>query len=621
MCGIGVIYSFAAGADRVDRNELQRISSQMARRGPDGSGAWISNDGRLGMAHRRLAIIDLSDEAAQPMSTPDGRLTIVFNGEIYNYRALRLELIDDGAQLHTQSDTEVLLHLYARLGSAMLDRLRGMYAFAIWDARERRLFAARDPFGIKPFYYSTDGGVFRAASQVKALIAGGNISRDTDPAGLVGFLLRGSVPEPFTTYRSIRTLPAGSWMTVDEHGASQPQRHFSIAAELQRGAAAPANPDEAREIVRAAVVDSVRHHLVSDVPVGTFLSAGKDSTTIAAVAREAGVPVRAVTLGFDEYRGKPNDEVPHAAAVARHLGIEHDVVMLDRSAFRAELPRALAAMDQPTIDGLNSYFVSRAAAAVGMKVALSGTGGDELFGGYTTFRRIPRTVRASWPLKRLPRVARSYRAAYTALMPRHGRLSPKSAGLFEYGCTYPGAYLLRRGLFMPWEIAGVIGPELAHEGLVRLDMLGRMHEAIDPDPGTPFGRVAALETSFFLRDQLLRDIDWASMAHSLEVRVPLVDIELLRAVAPVVARGEANGKDYLVNTPAEPLPPEIVTRPKSGFTLPLRRWLYDESSRMFGMREWALELYSAIAPLDRSQFTTTADSRDLPAVSRRPSTS
>ncbi|MGZ4779402.1 MAG: asparagine synthase (glutamine-hydrolyzing), partial [Thermoanaerobaculia bacterium] len=538
--------------------------------------------------------------AAQPMTTADGRFTIVFNGEIYNHHHLREDLERDGVRFRTHSDTEVLLHLYARRKSGMLDMLRGMFAFAIWDARERRIFAARDPYGIKPFYYSTAGGTFRAASQVKALVAGGAISKETDPAGLVGFLLRGSVPEPFTTLRDVQSLPAGSWIEVSESGASKPTRYFSMAAEWRRASQSPIDPAAGAEIVRQAVVDSIRHHLVSDVPVGAFLSAGKDSTTIAAIARELGFSLKAVTLGFDEYRGKANDEVPAAVAVAQHLGIEQSIVMLTRKDFHNELPRALDAMDQPTIDGLNSYFVSLAAAAVGMKVALSGTGGDELFGGYSTFRRIPRTVRTSSPFNKVPTFARSFRTTYTALMPKHGRVSPKSAGLLEYGGTYPGAYLLRRGLFMPWELANVVGPELAHEGLVRLEILRKMEESLEPDPGTPFARVAALETTFFLRDQLLRDIDWASMAHSLEVRVPLIDVELLRAVAPIVAGGKAGGKHLLVYAPRTPLPDAIVSRPKSGFTLPLRRWLFDENPRMFGMREWALELYAAVAPLDRS---------------------
>jgi asparagine synthase (glutamine-hydrolysing) len=606
MCGIGMVYAYAPAAPPVDRDELLRMREAMAHRGPDGAGLWCTADERVGMVHRRLAIIDLSDEAAQPMLDASRRFTIIFNGEIYNHRELRAELEREGMRFQTHSDTEVLLHMYERRGPAMLNALRGMFAFAIWDAREKRVFAARDPYGIKPFYYSTARGVFRAASQVRALAEGGGVSKETDPAGLAGFLLRGTVPEPYTTLRDVQALPSGTWMTVDERGASEPKRYFSIAAAWRDAADSPIPPVEAREIVRNAVVDSIRAHLVADVPVGAFLSAGKDSTTIAAIAHELGIPVRAVTLGFDEYRGQPNDEVPAAAALARHLELEHSVVMLNRDEFKRELPRALAAMDQPTIDGLNSYFVSRAAAEVGMKVALSGTGGDELFGGYTTFRKIPRSVRAAAPFRNMKRFGRGMRNAYRALVPNKGRMSPKSAGLFEYAGTYGGAYLMHRGLFMPWELKAVIGPELAREGLKRLDIVNRLDAALEPDPGTPFSRVAVLETTFFLRDQLLRDIDWASMAHSLEVRVPLIDVRLLQAVAPVLVNGEAGGKDLLVAAPQTPLPESVVSRPKTGFTLPLRRWLLDEMPKMFGMRAWALELYSRVAPLDRKILETGA---------------
>ncbi len=598
MCGISIIYAFGEDAPPADGDELQRVSDWMRRRGPDGSGIWRAADGRVAMAHRRLAIIDLSDDAAQPMASADGRYVIVFNGEIYNHRQLRAELEAEGERFGTHSDTEVLLRLHARYGERMVDRLRGMYAFGIWDAVARRLFMARDPYGIKPLYYSTAGGVFRAASQVKALVAGGGVSRTPDPAGLVGFLLRGCVPEPFTTLRDVRALPAGSAMFVDQRGAGEPRRHFSIASELARGAASPVDSRRHAEITREAFYDSVRHHLVADVPVGLFLSAGKDSTTVAAVARELGAGLRAVTVGFDEYRGQRHDEVPVAQAVARDLGLDHAVIILGRDEFRRELPRALDAMDQPTIDGLNSYFVSRAAAQAGMKVALSGTGGDELFGGYSTFHRIPRTVRMASAFKRVPAVGRAFRAAHYTLTPSHRRFSPKTAGVLEYGGTYEGAYLLRRGLFMPWELPVVAGAELAREGLQRLDMLGRLRAALDPDPGTPHARVIALESSFFLREQLLRDIDWASMAHSLEVRVPLVDAVLLRELAPIVARSNGDGKSLLLAAPRRPLPPAVAARPKSGFTLPLRRWLFDRAPRMFGMREWALELYGAVAPLD-----------------------
>jgi asparagine synthase (glutamine-hydrolysing) len=590
------VHAFGANAPDVSLDELQRTSRAMRSRGPDGNGCWRSPDGRTGMAHRRLAIIDLSPEAAQPMFSADGRYVIVFNGEIYNHLELRARLEQDGERFRTHSDTEVLLHLFARRGEAMLDELRGMFAFVIWDGAERRLFAARDPYGIKPFYYSTAGGVFRGASQVKALLAGGGVSRSPDPAGVTGFLLRGCVPEPFTTVEDVRALPAGSFLYVNARGASEPRRYFSIPTELRLGTEHPAAAEEQAEIVRAAVVDSVKHHLVSDVPVGMFLSAGRDSTAIAAIAREAGASLRAVTVGFAEYRGSRDDEVPLAAEVARGMGIEHSVIVLSQEDFNEELPRALEAMDQPTIDGFNSYFVSWAAARAGMKVALSGTGGDELFGGYSTFRRIPRTVRVARPFRRVKSVGRAYHRLHAAVVPLGGRASPRGAGMLEYGGTYEGAYLLRRGLFMPWELPSVLGAELAREGLRRLDPLGGLRAALDPDPGNPHMRVVALESTFLLREQLLRDIDWASMAHSLEVRVPLVDVRFLRAVAPVIAASKGLGKQYLTHAPRKPLPAAVLHRRKTGFTLPLDRWLYGgEGSRMIGVRKWALELYAAFS--------------------------
>ena len=230
MCGINGIFAYHYAANPIDRDELVRTRDYMAKRGPDGKGAWVSNDGRVGFGHRRLSIIDLSDAGAQPMASADGMLVVTFNGEIYNYRELRRSLEGKGRVFRSQSDTEVLLHLYAEKGEAMVHELRGMFAFAIWDAEEKRLFLARDPYGIKPLYYANDGWTLRFASQVKALLAGGKVSRDPEPAGQVGFYLWGSVPEPFTTYRQIRALPAGCTAVVDRIGVHAPKRYHSIAA-------------------------------------------------------------------------------------------------------------------------------------------------------------------------------------------------------------------------------------------------------------------------------------------------------------------------------------------------------------------------------------------------------
>lgn len=598
MCGINGIVSFHVDAPPVNLDELIRTREAMRLRGPDAAGTWLSVDRRTGFAHRRLSIIDVSERSNQPMLSRDGRTVLTFNGEIYNYPELRAELEREGETFDTTSDTEVVLRMYGKWGEAMLPRLRGMFAFAIWDSLTRTLFLARDSYGIKPLYYANDGKTLRFASQVKALLAGGSVSTARDPAGIAGFLLRGSVPEPFTIYEAIRELPAGSSMIVTSDGPSQPRSYFSIATVLRDAVNEHRrySEEERTAIIADGVRQSVRYHLVSDVPVGAFLSAGRDSSTIVALSAETGIPLQTVTLRFEEYAGTRKDEAPLAEVVAREYGTTHHTSTLSRDTFRRDLTSALDAMDQPSSDGLNSYFVCKAAAELGWKVALSGTGGDELFGGYSTFRVIPRVVRAFGAFRHMPRVA----AAFTRLQPRmarnHARFSPKTAYTLKYCTSYEGAYLMKRGLFLPEEVASIVGEPMAREGLARLGIMESIRGAMTPDPGTPFARVAALESALFMRNQLLRDIDWASMAHSLEVRVPLVDAFLLRQVAPAVfSTRKRNGKELLARAPRQPLPDAIIKRKKTGFTVPIRDWLagHHDVTKHFGMRPWALYLLEA----------------------------
>jgi asparagine synthase (glutamine-hydrolysing) len=580
MCGIAGIYAFHYAALDVDRDELRRIRDDMAARGPDGKGEWHSADSRVGLAHRRLSIIDLSDRAAQPMASADGKLVVTFNGEIYNYKALRRELEGRGHIFRTQSDTEVLLHLYAEKGVDLVHKLRGMFAFAIWDQERRTLLLGRDPYGIKPLYYANDGWTLRFASQVKALLAGRSCSRDPDPAGHVGFYLFGSVPEPYTTYALIRSLPAGTVMRVDAIGPHAPMRYFSIA-EIYHSAQADARrarDRDAPQAIRDALLDSVRHHLVADVPVGAFLSAGIDSGALIGLMRDAGQQdIQTVTLSFEEFRGRAEDEAPLADQVARRFGTRHINRIVSQREFEEDLPKILAAMDQPSIDGVNTWFVSKAAHELGLKVAVSGLGGDELFGGYPSFHQIPHLVRIMAVPSRVPLLARTVRAATAKLDLAAIGLSPKFAGLLEYGGSYPGAYLLRRGLFMPWEITDLLPVEFATEGLHSLCPTEHIANSLQPDPGSSFGRVAALESSLYMQNQLLRDTDWASMAHSLEVRVPLVDSLLLKSTARQFAGGYIqSGKQLLALSPSTPLAMESRRRRKTGFGTPMRKWITKE---------------------------------------------
>lgn len=585
MCGIAGLYAYHYAANPIDMTELRAIRDHMAARGPDGRGEWSSQDGRVGFGHRRLAIIDLSDAAAQPMSSRDGKIVVTFNGEIYNYRSLRSDLESKGYVFRTHSDTEVLLQLYALRGAAMVHDLRGMFAFALWDGEKRGLLLARDPYGIKPLYYADDGWTFRFASQVKALVAGGRVSLDRDPAGWAGFFLFGNVPEPYTIYRNIRSLPAGTTLWIDHCGVGEPKRYFSIAgvfATAERAAAGPLRDAQMR--IRTALLDSVRHHLVADVPVGIFLSSGVDSSALMGLMRDAGQrDIHAITLGYEEFRERHEDEVPLASVVAAHYGAKHTVRTVTRDEFRADLPKILEAMDQPTIDGINTWFISKAAREHGLKAAISGLGGDELAGGYPAFNDIPRWVRLVRLSAYIPFLGEIFRRLITTVNDLVPLAHPKIGGFLKYARSYAGAYLLRRGVFMPWELPDLMDKHFIREGLRRLDPVRHIAAVLDPNPKLAWSKVATLESCLYLRNQLLRDTDWASMAHSVEVRVPFVDVTLLQAVAADFASSlPGAGKRMLANSPSVAVPSQIQARAKTGFATPIERWLKDDEA----IRTW-----------------------------------
>ena len=579
MCGITAIFAYGANAAPVSPVELEAITESMRPRGPDAGGTWISDDRRVGLGSRRLAIIDLSDEGKQPMFGIAGEVAIVFNGEIYNHRELRASLERGGAQFQSHTDTEVILQLWRRDGAAMLGLLRGMYALAIYDMRVKKMFVARDPYGLKPLYFADDGSTIRLASEVKALLAGGAVSRTISPAGAAGFFLTGSVPEPFTIRDDVRLVEAGTCFTIDERGRGEPRTHFSIASvfcrgRTQRGVTGLTEPEIA---FRERVEESIEHHLVSDVPVGVFLSAGIDSSALASIAARRYVDrLQTFTLAFEEFRGSTGDEAPLAERFARELGTLHRTRVVTRDEFRADLPAILRAMDQPTIDGVNTWFISKAVHESGVKVALSGVGGDELFGGYPSFTRVPR----------IARIAHSPFASLVPLISRH----PKAALIREMGRTYPGAYLLQRGLYLPSELPSLLGRDMAREGLERLSMLDLVEKAMTPDPGTSFARIATLEASLYMRNQLLRDTDWASMAHSVEVRTPFVDVALLRQLVPLLLETGRVGKEVL----AARLPDWLRHRPKTGFFVPMREWAdLPPDGTSTRMRSWARVVFES----------------------------
>jgi len=556
---------------------MYRIRDYQALRGPDAKGEWFSGDGHVALGHRRLAIIDLDSTSNQPMRSADDRLVIVFNGEIYNYQELRARLIAQGYRFKTGSDTEVLINCYAKWGTQMFSQLRGMYAFAIWDSAERKMLLARDPYGIKPLYFSNDGTKIRFASQVKAILAGGAVSAAPDAAGIAGFLMMGSVPEPYTTHRAIRSLPAGHHVIVDENGVGDAVAHFSVQNIWREAAENPVclTAESHQKVVSDALRDSVRQHLVADVPIAAFLSAGIDSGAIVGLMKEAGAAdIQGITLGFKEFQGQHNDETPLANELADRYNCRHQICWIEDEQVGRDLPRILKAMDQPSVDGVNTWLVSKAASEAGLKVVLSGVGGDELFGGYSHFEQLPRWAARIRRLNRVPGMTRIFQSLGRVASHWH-LVSEKAAGLMAYGSSLPGLYFVKRGLFMPWELPSILGDDFAKAGLAELNPPEFIRSALGQESQNSFATIASLEAVFYLRNQLLRDSDWASMDHSLELRTPLIDAQLLTRLAPyLIGRPRsATGKISLAKSPTPELPNTVIHRRKTGFSLPMGRWI------------------------------------------------
>ena len=590
MCGINGVFSFKGSEVNVE--ELLKVRDSMKSRGPDSSGLWVSSNKQIGFGHRRLAIIDTSEVSNQPMLDHFTGNCIAFNGEIYNWKELRQFCEKEGKVFKTNSDTEVLLHLYDIVGiTRMLNLLRGMYAFALWDNKERVLYLARDPFGIKPLYYSCNNNELKFSSQVKALLRS-NVDLSYEPAGHVGYFIWGSVPEPFTLYRGIRSVPAGSIIKVFEKGVSEITQVINITNVIAESAYK--NVGKKQDILDELVdniYDSVIAHTVSDVSIGIFLSAGQDSSIIAScVASSVNYPTT-LTLQFKEYLDTRDDESTLAGQVAKRLKTNHSTIEINKNNFDLALERILSNMDQPSIDGINTWLVAQAAAKLNLKVALSGIGGDEIFGSYPSFRDIPKILKLNKNLHLSPALGKIIRQLIAPIRPRI--ISPKYMSLIEYGGDLFGAYLLRRALYLPWEVEKLLDRDLVNEGLSRLeDHLATNNNMKEFRSDTL--AISALELTWYTRNQLLRDADWAGMAHSLEIRVPFLDIKLLQSVAKLLFDQPTVSKSEITAAVAPNLPREIFTRPKSGFSVPVTNWYLksdSHSENVHGTRGWAKYVY------------------------------
>lgn len=584
MCGIAGIAAPGTAAENPGalQDAAARMANALAHRGPDAQGIW--QGGPVVLAHRRLGIIDPDPASNQPFRSADGRFTLAYNGEIYNFRELRNQLADHA--FRTKSDTEVLLAAWEHWGEGCLHRLEGMFAFAVWDHQQQVLTLVRDRFGVKPVYYHlAPGGKLVFASELRAVLASGTVPRLLDEAALFDHLRHGAVHAPATIVKDVRMLLPGHLMRWTDRG-TETEKWWQVAAsaaQLDPGVAV----DQVHREVKDRFMRAVEKRMVSDVPFGAFLSGGIDSSAVVgAMAGATQGRVHTFTVTFDEAEFS---EARFARIVAKKFGTKHTEVKLRPDDMLLALPQALAAMDHPSADGPNTWVVSKMTKQAGITMALSGLGGDEVFAGYEVFKRslalldkkhitgIPKPVRALMGkvVKRLKPGAAGWKAEELLKLPS-----------WDIAHTYP----LARLAFSDAELRGLIRGTAWHPDAVAGDVRLFLARGGVPASLPPLGQVSVAELRTYLPDVLLRDADQMSMAHALEVRVPFLDHHLVEYVlaVPDAIKFPHTPKKLLTDALGDLLPHEVVHRPKMGFTLPWDHWMKGQLKALCEVRLAAL---------------------------------
>jgi asparagine synthase (glutamine-hydrolysing) len=579
MCGILGINFTGRRDDAI--YAVERGLSVIRHRGPDDRDVVVihgaGTDQHLVFGHQRLSIIDLSEGGHQPMRDPETGNWITYNGEVYNYLELRRELEGLGSRFRSSSDTEVLLQSYRVWGKECVQRWRGMFALAIWDDEQKELFLVRDRLGIKPIYYwqraegkeqrsGSNGGSFVFGSEVRALLATGLIDPKLSVTAVDTFLMFGAVQDPLTIIEGVKSLPAGHTLTVKDGKTILNEYWDCLPVDSPATAAASDIP--------ATLADAVRLRLISDVPLGVFLSGGIDSSAVAMLAQASSAdPVKTFTIGFEE---ASFDEAEVALATAKQLGVQHHPIVLTGAEMLSSCEQAIAALDQPSIDGVNTFHVSRAVKNAGMTVALSGLGGDEVFCGYEHFKTVPKHEANLARWSKAPYLLRS---VASSLIPNGTQRSAKLRALVLNDYGFPHPYFLSRTLFVPDQIASLLTPDAVRtidygDWGQGMNALLTRAESLDP-----INRLSYFELKTYVANTLLRDTDVMSMAHSLEVRVPLLDHELVEHALRLPGKLKFDGKSkkpLLVSSLPHSLPRQITEGRKRGFVLPYEKWLKGE---------------------------------------------
>jgi asparagine synthase (glutamine-hydrolysing) len=594
MCGIvGAVQVKGCRANPV---ALRAAADVLYKRGPDDSGIWIENN--VGLGHRRLAILDVTSAGHQPMVSQDGRYVIVHNGEIYNFRELRKELDAHANNWRSESDTEVILAAYAIWGTDCLKRFRGMFAFAIWDRREKALFAARDRMGVKPFYFHHSPGRFIFASRPRALsLMDPELSREIDEQALRFYLESGYVPAPHSIYRDVGKLPPAHYLLFDGKGL-QTERYWEFRDIRPDPSWEQRSESDLLDELDELISRSVRLRMISDVPLGAFLSGGIDSSLVVAkMAESSSQPIKTFTIGFEE---KDYDESNHAAVVARHLGTEHHCEHLKVNDLLDLMPIFLEEFDEPFFD--SSAFPTMAVSRMTrnhVTVSLSGDGGDEMFGGYHYYK----IAQYLGFFFKLPELARTSIASLVGMIPKH-QLKLLSAALHQPDSA--AVFAFSRSIAKDFH--GVLVPEvLAHTKSMR-ELFGAA-AALFPRNLSPAEQGMRLDAAYTLPDDYLQKVDVASMAFSLESRDPLLDHELVEWAMklPLMWKLRHGQNKYLLRRLAyRYVPRKIIDRPKMGFGVPIDDWLRGP------LKQWAIDrlqdktVYSRV-PLDQSKILALFD--------------
>ncbi|MBX6364423.1 MAG: asparagine synthase (glutamine-hydrolyzing) [Gemmatimonadetes bacterium] len=581
MCGIcgSFAYGWQAGDDP---SIIERMRDAMSHRGPDDAGIYTSPDGTLALGHRRLSIVDLSPAGRQPMCNEDGTVWIVFNGEIYNHARLRPDLEARGHIYRSRADTETLLHLYEEYGTDMLRRVHGMFALAIWDARRRRLFLARDRIGIKPLYFAQTDGRFLFASEIKAILQHPSVERDLDPTALYHYLTFLATPAPSTMFRGIRKLPAGHFLEVDAGGQVRMERWWDLADAPAPDPELLRSEEACRRHVLGLLEEATRERLMADVPFGVFLSGGVDSTTITALVRRLhGGALRTFSVGYTD--APEHDEVAHARRVARHFGTEHHEILIDQHDLISYVPQLIHAQDEPLADWvcIPLYYVSKLVRDSGTIVALVGEGSDEQFAGYRHYLRYVKLSRGAWPMyRRLPRGLRAILHRGLDPLLRSSGVPREVRELFRRAARNEPLFL--SGAVAAWETEkrelmsdAMRRGEWASISSVPLVRANAEHLRARRPGATFLDTLIYQEFQLRLPELLLMRVDKITMSTSIEARVPFLDHRLVSFTSHVPEAMKLRGmrtKHLLKEAVRGLIPDDVIDRPKQGFSAPVKEW-------------------------------------------------